>query len=310
MLYYLDQRSAKYKKYRIPAHENPYFTSRDNEEAKNQYGGEDSEDYQHLILGRHGDPTFTMIPRDKIKTEPFEFYSYRYNQSDKQNGRHYRDLMQLHKIPEHLRVHTMLSVDCGYADPTLAHIMARDEVGIWRTFARFRLTRIPFPEQSEFIDWLDNFFNFNLISVDLGAGGGGIGIMQDLTGDRFSKGKQYAKRVTGVRFGDFIDRGDDPSGNVLKINSKSFGGQELARMITESELIFSELDFEGMSQVERVAYQRMSDGTNRYFVMSETGRGKSQDDHIFASFVVFILTIVNTVFARRQKKLFSAAWIR
>src|SRR5258706_13196242 len=102
------------------------------------------------------------------------------------------------------------------------------------------MTRIPFPEQSAAIDYLDTIYNFQTISIDLGAGGGGIGIMQGLGSDRYSRVKNYTKRLQGVRFGDIIDRGEDYSGQRMRVNAKSYAGQDLARMITEKELIFSE----------------------------------------------------------------------
>lgn len=308
VLYLTDQRSPKYKKYRIPAHQNPFYTYDLDRENLLRYGGEDSEDYQHLVLGRHGEPAYSIIPRDKIRTEPFPFYSYRYTQTDKHNGKDFRTSLGLHKLPETKSYVRVMSIDTGYADPTLIHIMGQDKNGIWRTFVRYRLTRIPFPEQADIIDWLDNFYNCSIICVDLGAGGGGIGVSQDLQSPRFSKAKHYNKRIYGVRFADYIDNGESSSGTPLKTQAKSFAGQELARLITEGSIIFSELDMEGMSQMERVAYQRNSDGVNKYFVLSDRGTGKSGDDHIFASYIVFVLTLLTALFERPKKKLINPRW--
>lgn len=310
VLYYLDEKNARFKKYRIPAHENPFYTRHDDVQNMINYGGADSEDYIHLVLGRHGDPTFSIIPRDKIMTEPYEFYSDRYTQADKHHGRSYKQLFKLLQIPKSKNELCVLAVDTGYADPTVAQVICKDKDGIWRTWARYRMTRIPFPEQAEIIDWLDNHYNFNIISIDLGAGGGGIGLSQDLMSDRYPRHKQYNKRIHGVRFNDFIDQGEDNSGNALKTQAKSYAGQELARMITEGDLRFSEVDMEGMSQMERVAYQRQSNGTNKYFIMSDSGHGKSKDDHIFASYIVFILTLLTRMMEKPRRKLIAPSWIK
>lgn len=309
VLYMIDQRSPKFKKYRIPAHQNPYYTYQDDRENLLKYAGEDSDDYQHLVLGRHGEPAFSIIPRDKIVTEPFEFRTYRFTQTDKHAGKDYKTALGLHRIPDSKSVNVIMSIDTGYADPTVIHIIAQDKHGQWRTFVRYRLTRIPFPEQADIIDWLDNFYNCNMICVDLGAGGGGIGVTQDLQSSRFSKSKRYDKRIYGVRFADYIDNGETSGGMPLKTQAKSFAGQELARLITEGQLIFSELDMEGISQMERVAYQRRSDGTNQYFVLSEKGSGKSSDDHIFASYVVFMLTLLTALLQQPKKKLMNSRWV-
>lgn len=311
VLYYLDQKNDRFKKYRIPAHENPWYTREQNVQDIIQYGGnEETEDYLHLVLGQHGDPTFSIIPRDKIVTEPFDFYSERYSQTDKHAGRSYKQLFNLHKIPDSKNELAVLAVDTGYADPTIAQVICKDRNGVWRTWARYRMTRIPFPEQAEILDWLDNFYNFNIIAVDLGAGGGGIGLSQDLMSDRFPRTKQYSKRIHGVRFNDFIEQGEDSDGNALKAQAKSYAGQELARIITEGGLIFSEVDLEGMSQMERVAYQRQSNGTNKYFIFSDDGRGKSKDDHIFASYIVFVLTLLTRMMEKPKRKLIGAKWFK
>ena len=74
--------------------------------------------------------------------------------------------------------------------------------------------------------------------------------------------------------------------------AKSFAATELARIIhyiVTGKLVFSEIDNEGLSQMERVAKKKSMNGRDTYFVMSETGNGVSDDDHIFASFICFTL---------------------
>lgn len=308
VLYFIDQKSNKFKKYRIPAHQNPYYTYQQDKSNLQKYGSADSDEYQRIVLGKHGDATFSVIPRDKIILEPFDFWTHRYTQTDKHAGKDFRQHLALHKIPESKSVTRILAVDTGFTDPTIAQVMCQDKNGIWRTFARYRLTRIPFPEQAEIIDWLDSFYEFNMICVDLGAGGGGIGLTQDLQSSRFPKFKKYDKRIYGVRFGDNLDAGETTAGIPMKIQAKSYAGQELARLVTEGKLIFSELDMEGVSQLERVAYTRSSDGTNKYFVLSDKGTGKSTDDHIFASYIVFTLTLLTSLFEKPRKKLVSPRW--
>ncbi len=211
--------------------------------------------------------------------------------------------LQLHKLPETKSTVRILAVDTGFTDPTIAQVMGQDKQGVWRTFVRYRLTRIPFPEQADVIDWLDSFYDFNMICVDLGAGGGGIGLTQDLQSNRFSKTKRYDKRIYGVRFNDNLDAGETVAGIPMKIQAKSYAGQELGRLVTEGRMVFSELDMEGVSQLERIAYQRRADGTNQYFVLSDKGAGKSTDDHIFASYVVFTLTLLTSLFEKPRRKL-------
>ena len=308
LIYLIDQRLTNWKRYHIPAHENPYFTQEANIQATKKYGGEDSADYQNLILGRHGEAAFSIISRESIVTESFPIYGFRYSQADKSAGKPFRMVLDTPILDERYTKVLVLAVDTGYADPTVAQILGQDAHGVWRTLARYRLTRIPFPEQAEIIDWLDSAYKFTNITVDLGSGGGGIGVVQDLMSGRFAKSKNYEQRISGVRFGDYLTS-EAPTGDTLRTNAKSFAGQELARMITDKELRFSEVDAEGISQVERVAYQRRPDGTNQYYVVSERGAGKTNDDHIFASYVVFVLMLLTLSAVRPRVSLAGSQWI-
>ena len=311
VLWYLDQKNSKYKKYRTPAHENPFFTYSDNIEALRQYGGEESDDYKQLILGHHGNPVFTVIPREKMLFEPYEFFTYRFSQTDKNNGRTFRDVLKLPETNAEHRDYVVFAMDTGYADPTVIEVMGMDSKNKWRTLARYRLTRIPFPEQALIVDYLFDFWQPSHIGIDLGAGGGGIALMQDLSSSRFDKSKNYEERIYGVRFGDTITAGEDLSGNPLKYAVKSWAGQQLATVVGEHQMILSELDQEGASQLERVSYQRRSDGSMRFFVMSEKGHGEADDDHIFASYVVFVtmLSFIEIRANMRKPTLFTAGWI-
>lgn len=61
--YQCDMEDSSYTKHRVSAHENPRFTEKDDKKAIEQYGGKDSDDYIHLILGRHGSAVFSVFDR-------------------------------------------------------------------------------------------------------------------------------------------------------------------------------------------------------------------------------------------------------
>lgn len=303
VLFFLDQKSQKFKKYRIPATENPYFTYGDYVEAIKSFGGEDSDDFIHLVLGHHGEAAFSVIPRDKMRFESFEIISSRYHSNDKLKGIRYQDALKLYDIPDKYKAKALvMAIDTGYTDPTLIQLIGLGADDVWRTLARYRLTRIGFPEQAEIIDWLDNHYRVGDIAIDLGAGGGGIGIMQDLTSPRFNNTK-YSQKILGVRFSDYIEFVDPISNDLVKVQAKVHGSQELTKMVTEGEIRFSEIDGEGVSQLERLAYTRRSDGTPQYFILSENGKGKSGDDHIYASYVVFTIFLALKMAKAPRKKL-------
>lgn len=308
VLYLLDQVLDKFKKYRIPAPMNPRWSYTEHVTALKQYGGEDSQDFRNLVLGEHGEPSYTLVSYENLVREPYEFYSYRYSQDDKSNGKLYTDKLKLPKVAKEHTNRRVLAIDTGYTDPTLIQLLGQDAVGVWRTLVRWRLTRIPFPEQAEIIAWIDRTYDVDRLAIDLGAGGNGIAVMQDLMSERFPASRKYSKRIQGIRFNDVIIAGTDPSGNELKMQLKSYAAQTLAKMISEKELYFSELDLEGISQVVRISAQRLASGENRYLVLSETGAGAAADDHIFASYVCFVACLAFMELRKERKKLFSASW--
>lgn len=306
VLYYLDQVSPRTKKYRIPSHENPYYTKEDDNERLIRYQGKESDEYVHLVLGRHGEPTYSVIPYELIQRRPYELYSYRYHQTDRLRSVQYKDLLKLVEVTHQQKI--VMAIDTGYSDPTIIQILGLGTDNLWRTFARYRLTRIAFPEQAEIIDWLDTHYNTNIIGIDIGAGGGGVGITQDLQNEkRFHRSHLYAQKIFPVQFGEKLENIIDDK--IIKVPAKSIGGDELVRLVTEGYLIFSELDGEGISEISRVSYQKATDGSRKYFISSDKVRGKASEDHIFASYLVFALTIRDRHLADSLKpKLVSPSW--
>jgi len=302
VLYMLDQQNPNFKKYRIPGPLNTRWSLSEHMEAMRKYGGEESDDFLHLVLGQHGNPVFALIPYESIVIESFEIYSYRFTGDDIQQGRVYKDRLNTPKLDEKYIERIVLAIDTGYTDPTVIQLLGQDKNGVWRTLVRYRLTRIPFPEQANIIDWIATHYHVDHICIDLGAGGSGIAVMQDLMSDRFSNHKAYRKMVSGVRFNDVLVTGQDPKGNDLKMQAKASASQLLARMVEDKSLRFSELDMEGVSQLSRVASHRLASGESRYFVMSDRGAGEAKDDHIFASYIVFMIALQTTLIEKRKNR--------
>lgn len=294
VLYLLDQQTRKYKKYHIPSHNNPYYTQEDDIDNIKKYGGENDDRYQQLVLGRHGSAAFQVIPRETITTETFQFYNYRYNSGHIHKGLTYKDVLDRPKLPETV-VSTLVAIDPGFVDPTVIQIIGADNKGIWRTYVRYRLTRIDFNEQERIIDWIASFYKAENIAIDIGAGGNGAAIMHNLMNRDEYKSKNYAVRIHGIQFKENVIAGYDTDGEELVQDAKGYAANELAKIIQETRLVMSELDSEGISQLERVAKQRGTSGKDRYFVMNDKGNGVSDDDHIFASYICFILAIKDQV---------------
>ncbi len=197
----------------------------------------------------------------------------------------------------------MFAIDPGFADPTIIQILGRDNKGIWRTYVRYRLTRIDFEQQQRIIHWLDDYYRPDQIVIDIGAGGNGASIMHNMMYSDAYKGRQYDKKFIGVQFKENILAGYDEDGEELFQEAKSFAATELARIIQDGKLVFSEIDNEGLSQMERVAKKKTMSGRDQYFVLSDTGNGVSEDDHVFASYICFTLAIREEPLNVNAKKL-------
>lgn len=117
------------------------------------------------------------------------------------------------------------------------------------------------------------------------------------------KSKRYEKRIMGIQFKENVIAGYDSEGEELVQDAKGYAATQLAKIIQEGRLILSELDSEGLSQLERVAKQKGTSGKDRYFVLSDKGNGQDEDDHVFASFICFVLAIKDIVLNPSSKKL-------
>lgn len=309
VLYLLDMQTPKYKKYRIPAPNNVMGYSYENYlDDLRRYGGEADDRFQQLVLGRHGAAAYQVIPRESIIIETYTFYNQRYNSQHVAKSQKYDEVLQRYKIPHDVK-RIMFAIDPGFADPTIIQVLGQDAKGIWRTYSRYRLTRIDFNEQQNIIHWLDGFYNPHQIVIDIGAGGNGASIMHNMMyGDAY-KGRNYDKRFQGVQFAEKLIAGYNDAGEELFQEAKPYAATELARAIQEGRLRFSEIDNEGLSQMERIAKKKSMNGRDTFFVISEKGAsgkggvGADEDDHIFSSYICFILGSKEDVLNPYKKKL-------
>lgn len=288
-LYQLDQKATGFKKYRIPSPNNPYFTYQDWVDSIKRYGGEETDLFLQLVLAKPGNASFSVVNRESMIILDKEFYQYRYTSKDKAENKGFKDVLKLPKIPGNA-VASILGIDTGFVDPTIIQlfILVDDK---WRVFARWKLQRIEFPEQEVVIDWITRAYNIHKIALDIGAGGGGAGMTQSLQTRPEYRGMNYNQRIIPVNFGDTVNLAEDPKKpeEFISVPLKTFGARELVTFIENGNIAFSELDTEGISQIERIAKQKSMSGIDRYFVMSERGTGASNDDHIFASYICFMM---------------------
>lgn len=302
VLYVVDTGDPTWKKYVIPATENPYWSREDHERAKQRYGGEQSDDFRRLVLGEHGEAVFSVITYDAIKTESYPFYSYVYKDVDRMKRRSFEHALGIPKLP-HDAQPLYFSIDTGFNDPTVIQLIGFFD-NVWRTYARWKLIRIPFNEQASIIHYLAGKYKLDGILIDFGAGGGGMGIAHTLQSDTFPNNTFYKQYVYGVQFNSLIDIGGE------RAQAKSMAGEYFTQLVREHNLVFSQIDAEGIDQISRIAYERRSDGTHKYYIISPHG-GKSNDDHIFASYIVWTIHLLQTQTLVRQqpRSLLRAIWV-
>jgi hypothetical protein len=168
-LYTTSSKLPRFKWYRVPSANNPFFSKDDYLDALRRYGGEDSDEFQQLILGKHGTAALSVIHRDQILQKSYEFYSYRYSNSEVDKGIPFNQFLDRHEFGNPSAV--IAAIDTGFTDPTIISILGFIDNKRWRYLARYKVQRVPFPIQEEIIDWLDDFYKFDQIAIDIGAGG-------------------------------------------------------------------------------------------------------------------------------------------
>jgi len=120
---------------------------------------------------------------------------------------------------------------------------------------------------------------------------GGSGMLHHLVHTELYSKYNYAQKIMPIQFAEKITAGIDSSGEELMQDSKTVATNDLATFVQNGSLRFSEFDFEGVSQLERLAKQNNISGKPSFFILSDAGSGKDDDDHIYASYVCFVLGI-------------------
>lgn len=301
-LYTASVKTPRYKWYRVPSPNNPFFSKEDYFDALRKYGGDDSDEFLQLVLGKHGSAALSVLHRDQITQKSYDFYSQRYTHAEINRGINFQDALERPAIGDYDII--VAGIDTGFADPTIISIIGKTSKGTWRYLLRYRLHRIAFPMQEEIINWLDDFYKFNMLAIDVGSGGGGIQILQSLTQRQEYQHKNYSKRVVPVQFSERITIGFTTDGGELSNTTKAYGAQQLVIMLQQGELEMSELDNEALSELERITRQRLTTGADQYFIMSERGNGKSLEDHIFSSLICFAIGVRDSpISARKLRRL-------
>jgi len=293
VLYECDQVDQKFSRHNISRLSSTRYTKEQHATDLKQYGGENGDDYVHLVLGEHGSPAFSVFDRKLLRIEEYPVsISILNNVSLDQHSGQWNELLKAPDLPADIqKKHDLIiaGIDAGFSnDPTIITILWREkETLVWREFVRFELRRIKYPTQAKIIDWLDTIYGFNMISIDAGHSGLALcQILQDEDGD--FKDKRFLKRLVPVDFQANVITGYDEDDKEIKDRVRKFTIQTLQKWSQNDQIIaFSTQDDDMITELERVGFTRDMLGQPKFFVYSPQG-GQKGEDHILASLLTWV----------------------
>ena len=308
VLYTVDMESESFTKHRISAYDNPRITEADIAKAIDQYGGMESEDFIHYVLGQHGKPVFALFDRALMKMESYPVYKVVIDGIKNEDiGEMLLKLDTLPAVPDNYGI--VFGIDLGYTEPTAISIMYVDSKDRLRFHARIRLSKVSYPLQEKLIDHLDDRFKPLIIGVD--RGNAGIALIQNLQEHTDYVHKNYKERLYPVDFSSWISLGINQDGDENKVKAKPFFVSVLQEMSNNHRVIFSSTDLEMIVELERMTYTRNPSGDIVYKTLTDRG-GKRGDDHFTSSILCGVGAFHMTrEFSQLQPKirLIKAVWV-
>jgi hypothetical protein len=306
VLYFTDEISTQYNRHRVSSFENPRYTEEAKQRDIEQYGGEDSDDYQRLVLGEHASPVVRLFSRETINTSKFPMFTATISNKDLEEDPT-KILRLFDSLPQPSDI-VACGIDLGYVDPTVISIfkLVND---VWLNFARITLEQIEYPKQLTFLDRLDTYYGFSFLAID--EGHSGLIFSQELTSGKYAH-KGYDKRLIPLNFGQSVELGTDLDGNVLKAPSKNLSVEKLRSLLDTKKLAFSENDDKLLSELERVESINSPSG-KAIFRVRTPGGGLRGEDHIFASLLCFSYALyIREDYSVKQKhvRLLGGRWSR
>jgi hypothetical protein len=309
VLYTVDQENDAYTKHRVSAFDNPRITEQDIEEARKQYGGVDSEDYTHYVLGQHGKPVFALFDRNLMKIESYPIYKLDIDGIRTENFSEIATKINTFPSLDEKHYGVIIGIDMGYTEPTAISILYLDGKDRIRFHGRIKLTKVAYPIQEKIIDILDTKFKPILIAID--KGNAGINSIQTLQQANDYLHKNYKERIYPVDFSSWIVLGTNADGEENKVKLKPFFVSVLQEMTNNHRVVFSSTDADMITELERMTYTKNPNGDISYKTLTERG-GKRGEDHFTSALLCGVGAYhMTTEFSRLvpKVKLLRAMWV-
>ena len=311
VLHHVDRVDTRYSKHRVSAFENPRLSEDDFKSFEEMYGGRDTEEWTHYVLGQHGKPSYALFDRNAMAIEQYPVYKVFINRTELSGDEYSQILRKLSAIPNtERRRKVIFGIDLGFTEPTAIQILTIDEHNIMRIHARVKLTQIAYPVQEKLIDFLDSKFEPIVIGIDRGSGGQGISLIQHLTEDNQYFAKNYRERIFPVEFGGSVLIGYDADGNEIRVKTKPHAVQLLSDLCVTHAIRFSTRDVEMISELEQMSYTKTASGEIVYRTINARG-SRNVDDHFTSALLCAVLAYnltTNEVYRLQTKRLAKPSW--
>jgi len=310
VLYHCDMENSNYMKHRISAFQNPRFTDEDLKRAIEQYGGEDTEDYTHLIKGLHGRPVFSLFDRSNFDMSNYPVYKLKIDGTDLKENiyDYYNRIATFPGIAEH-NVDVIFGIDLGYTEPTAIIIYTVDKSARLRFHARLQLTKVPYPIQEKIIDELNRRFNPVLIGID--KGGVGLAVYQSLMDSKEYAHTNYKNKLIGIDFSANIILGVDTEGVEIKYQTKQLSVSVSQDYSNTHKIVYSTTDLDFVTEIERMTYTKTPTGQIVYKTLTVRG-GSKGEDHFTSAFLCANIAYYlhyDYKYKEERKKLATFSWM-
>ena len=305
VLWEADVKSEIFSKHRINAFMNPLYDQDAHQEDLKKYGGKDSPDYIHYVLGEHGTSSYSLFTREEMVISNYPVYKLTINF---RTGKETEDtaLQKVRNFPEMADKYdrVLIGIDLGYTEPTAIYII-KEKNSRFYIHGKLRFIRVPYPVQKRLILELINKFSPDFVAVD--AGGVGQSFYQELLE------ASPKTNFVPVVFQQAIVVGETVDGKEMKQVVKEIAVNYLQKMVTDGDIIFSTTDPDTISDLERFSYTKTPSGKIVYY-MSGQSKNK-QDDHFVSALlcVSYALFIGEKSYNPHSKKsiksLFGVKWL-
>lgn len=284
VLYLVDTLSTQFTKHNVSAHDNPRYTETDEQRNRDQFGGVDSEDYHHIVEGKHGSAVYSIFDRSLMLLEDYRYPTITLNREDHKDNINvvYLDISTLPRFPEYATM-AMIGMDCGYTEPTVIIPMYFSS-GKWRILYRLTLYQCKYPVQREILGMLTRNLQPGFIGID--EGHGGRAFIQELS----EHNKDVYELVVPINFASNVPVGYDDDGKEINVRAKQFGVQRLQQMVNSHDIAFSKYDEPLISELERTTYTKGPTGAITYKTMTARG-GMRGGDHNLAALLGAVVSL-------------------